>query len=502
MTSEGKKFAAIFVGIGVVFVGGLVYFLKVHTPNKAKAAARDELVEWDAKWATVRTCLVGDNPASGKIPEAIAIRTFDSGSAKTSCAKFAGQLARPGGEATGIEAIEQGWEELERAANKLANAIVKYDKGERNAPLQATFDGVLVARNTLGDAMGADPVAPLSGPALAPAKLLPVATKARFDMGGSTVSATGAVFLGGGDRVFLAPGAEPRIAEQSTLFPGLPDDSWGAEADEEGVATMALGAKRTRSNETLVKTKDVPRLNFAIGTAQDGIVVGGNEAGFVVLRGKVGAFAADPQVKSANWTTAVDVGGRGLVLWVEGKDKAARTRGAILRPGRPDQAFELGDTDPRSIMNGCFSRDRAWLQGNGELIGIGVGEPALPTMRRNVSHQLAGCGVDGVVATTGTELEVCTASCRSLTYRAATGGTKLITTFALAGGKLVAITAEGAVVRVLREGGTPTYYALPEAVDLAYGVARPPMALSDGKVIDVLAHTSTGYVVVRVPVPS
>jgi hypothetical protein len=55
------------------------------------------------------------------------------------------------------------------------------------------------------------------------------------------------------------------------------------------------------------------------------------------------------------------------------------------------------------------------------------------------------------------------------------------------------------VLGVWREGAQPVFYGLAEDTSPVLAHEWPAMALTDGKVIDVLARSDTSFVVLRVP---
>ena len=66
-------------------------------------------------------------------------------------------------------------------------------------------------------------------------------------------------------------------------------------------------------------------------------------------------------------------------------------------------------------------------------------------------------------------------------------------------GKLVAIAAHGGVLGVWREGAQPVFYSLPEDAHPVLAQEWTAMAMTDGKVIDVIARGDETFVIVRIP---
>jgi hypothetical protein len=113
---------------------------------------------------------------------------------------------------------------------------------------------------------------------------------------------------------------------------------------------------------------------------------------------------------------------------------------------------------------------------------------------------LLGCALDGALGRAGgepQELVICTDGCHRSTLPT---GSPEASALALVAGKLVAIGEHDGVLGVWQEDGTKTFYALPELVQPVLVDEWPMMAMSDGKVIDVLAKRKQGYAIVRIPV--
>src|SRR3984885_810975 len=128
---------------------------------------------------------------------------------------------------------------------------------------------------------------------------------------------------------------------------------------------------------------------------------------------------------------------------------------------------------PIGVLQGC-TREGALLRGNGR-------------------------SFDSAAASART-FTICTTECRIVMLPS---GAPDLAAATIVGGKLVAIASHGAVVGVWREGAPPMFYSLPEA--MRFEVADktmnswPAMALTDGKVIDAIAHGAKGFAIVRLP---
>jgi hypothetical protein len=95
-----------------------------------------------------------------------------------------------------------------------------------------------------------------------------------------------------------------------------------------------------------------------------------------------------------------------------------------------------------------------------------------------------------------TAFEICTQVCRHVTMPP---GAPSYATTTVVGGKLVAMAAHGGVLGVWHEGGPPTFYSLAEMAQPVLAHEWPAMALTDGKVIDVIARGDKTFVLIRIP---
>jgi hypothetical protein len=109
---------------------------------------------------------------------------------------------------------------------------------------------------------------------------------------------------------------------------------------------------------------------------------------------------------------------------------------------------------------------------------------------------IIGCGVEGVLlrdGPTSQTLTLCDDSCRAIDLPQ--GASELVP--AVVDGKLAALSVHGGVLALWREGMAIQYFGVPGAVHWI-ALDRPVMALSDGKVVDVVARDDKTYVVVRI----
>jgi hypothetical protein len=84
---------------------------------------------------------------------------------------------------------------------------------------------------------------------------------------------------------------------------------------------------------------------------------------------------------------------------------------------------------------------------------------------------------------------VCAETCRSVELTGSSPAARPI----VAKNKLHAVAAHSGVIELWREGGKPTYYG--SSLDWV------DEAMTDGKVIDLVGRTATGYAIARIPVP-
>lgn len=505
--SEKARIAAIFSVVGVLLGGGLFYFFKIHQPKQARAAAQAEVLAWEQRLDAARTCLLGPSPASPDTGEALAIREltpdpWDRGT----CTKLIGRLARGVAEDTGLMTVEHAWMTVDRAAAKVATAFVSHvdpsgepiEKRGQKSPLPAALAELDAAHADLRKAAGMGPPAYASVPALPRAEVLPLALdgaavtelEARLPPSAGGMVAFGAAKGKGEVQVVLTPGAAPRIVRTG---PGsvlaLPDLTWGAAGLLSEVVIGTTDAAGTFSAKTSLPTPDRAVVELAVGTLASGLVAYGSSAGLTLARASGETFVADKPFPVVGVAVTADPTGRALLAWTAPDGTAI----GMFFDGRTAQpparvSFKADRGAPRTA---CLTNDRGWVAGDDGLSSWAqsfdqTGQPASTFQ----AHALLGCGADAALLQRqgSQEFEVCSATCRTVelprmrSSRVAT----------IAHDKVVAVVARPGVLGVWREGGAPAFYAT--ATNL-----RPLRALSDGKVIDVLADTDDGVVVVRVP---
>jgi hypothetical protein len=520
MRSERTRIGIIFAVVAVVVGGGAFYFFKIYQPKHALAGAQDEIATWETRWAAARSCLLGGTPGSSRTSEALAIHElspdpWDRGS----CTPLVGKLVRGLGDDTGIGPIELVWVALDRAATHAAVAFADHlsHSTVRVDHLPAALDALDAARADLRAAAEL-PAETQGGTALVAAQLIPLVdgaepiTKLEIEERETRElpSAHGAQYFARTAthevQLALAPGRAPIVGR---VGPGwlraVPDATWGATPvqpvaeqkieggvrvgafDVEGAmatpmlagfAKVAIGAKPELDGEL--------RIGAALGTLADGVVVYRTALRLAIARTTPTPLAPEViAIDAESAGTAADLDGRGIVAWRSANKQMIRWLAPL---GAPLQV-------PEQIDSACFTGDRAWLQTPQGLIAFRDGKLA----RSLYADPLVGCTAEAAVTRNDDEVaesyELCTEACRKVTLPGAPRDASVTTI----DGKLVAVAAHDGVLGVWRELAPPKFFALPELVHPVRVGKWPVLALTDGKVIDVLARRTTGFAIVRIP---
>jgi hypothetical protein len=528
MSDRGRVVLIIAV-ITLLVGGGGFYFVYFYQPAKELKAAQEEIAEWELRYQKARACLLGEKPGSMKTSEALAIRElapdpWDRGT----CTPVISKLSRGMGSETGLQRVEESWVNLDRAAQEAAFAFAKHVSGTTlgdDDALPAALDKLDAARRTLRSAaeLAADEQA---GTALRPAEIVrlvdgkdPV-TDLTID---AFPSAHGLVVFGRTDKrqvqVVLAAGTAPKVAR---VGPGsiraTPDLSWGATPgmltlrtkmrangevkagamDAEGAiaAPQALSLDipieqdpGAHGDEELKPGDQVGSGTLAAvaGSLADGaLVYGGNET-LVIARANANVIKAEPPLKIDIAAAATDIDGRIAVVWST-PDKVHRA--LLLRSGGQD-AFEL----PASFSGTpCMTADRVWVTAVApELFAFGGRQPLARYPLASYAR-LQGCTAEAALVRKGDlprEVAICVDQCRNALIPSGAPESSAVTAV---GGKLRAIAAHAGVLGVWSEDKPPVFYALPAP-------AKPvaAMALTNGKVIDVIARSGKMFVLIRIP---
>jgi len=128
---------------------------------------------------------------------------------------------------------------------------------------------------------------------------------------------------------------------------------------------------------------------------------------------------------------------------------------------------------------------------------LGGGKPMV--MRANPFFAMLGCTPDVALLRSIDPKKpflICTDDCRSVNLP---DGAPEQSAATVVGGKLLAIASHNGVLGVWREGTAPQFFGLPEHADPVMAQEWPAMAMTDGKIIDILARGTKGFVVIRIP---
>ncbi len=502
----------IFVIIGLVAACAGFYVFKIYLPGKDLKAAQTEVVRWELRFQLALDCLLGKKPGSAKTSEALAIREmspdpWDRGG----CTPMIKKLSRGEANDTGIPALEDAWGEVDKASTKAAVAFVQHvSKSTMLAEdsLPAALDALDEARRVLR-ATAKLPETKTSGPALASAQTLWLADgdSRLLSLEISDIpSAGGLVAYGRTEnrtvQIALPTGGAPVVRR---LGPGsaraLPDMTWGATPTATGVRAGAFDAEGVIAGPS-VFTMEAARIAGVGGTLANGVLVYTNEAELVFARATNGAVTTEMSTDIVLAGAAVDLDGRTAVVW----STLDSSRGRIMKPGGTDEAvLELPlliDSRFAAPPAVCLTAERAWTQTWESAISFGGGRSIvrkrLAEEHATVGPRLQGCTKEAALFHDHRKPDrfaICTDDCRMV--KLPTGAPSFAVT--AVAGKLVAIAARGGVLGVWREDRPATFYSLPEVLTPVLANEWPAMALTDGKVIDVLARGKDTFAVIRIP---
>jgi hypothetical protein len=487
----------IFAVVLLLAGGAGFYFFKVYTPAKELEAAQSEVTGWESRFQAARDCLLGKTPGSAKTSEALAIHEmapdpWDRGK----CTPLIGKLTRGEADDTGIPAVETAWGGLDKAAQKAAMAFATHVGSSTTIiddPLPAALDALDEARLNLRKAAKLPPTGS-AGPKLPTAQLLPLAdgtdqvTNLEMD---AIPSAHGIVLFGRTSsrdvQVTLTTGGDAKINRVGpSSLRAVPDTSWGASPAADGVHVGSFDVEGAMP--TVATTiKATTTVAAALGTLTEGVVVAGNDSELYFARGAT----IYPPVKISFAQVSSDVDGRAVITWdtIDHKHQArvvdARTDGLT---------FEIADG---FLNQPCLAADRAWVQTQTGAASLGGTTPvfatALPDMK------LQGCASEGAVFRSlfdASQVAICSKGCRKAQLPVGAPSDSAVT---VVGGNITAITAHNGVLGVWREGATPAFYSLAQDIKPARAHDLTAMAMTDGKVIDVIARAHAGYAAIRIP---
>jgi hypothetical protein len=522
--SERGRIALIFGAVAVAAAGGGFYFVRVYRPAQIREDARSQIAGWEVRWRAARECLLGPSPGSTKTSEALAIREmtpdpWDRGR----CTPLVSKLSRGEAPDTGLENVEAAWAEIDHAAGKAATAFASHVASSTTRlddPLPAALDALDVARDKLRAAAELPPEQKVGAP-LTAAEILPIADDGApleelhvealpsahgFELFGNTASRL--------VQINLIAGGKPQVGR---IGPGslraIPDATWGARP---GTGEVQVGAydvegamaqSDSGSGAARLKLDGDVAISAVTGTLGDGEIVygtAGAHGGYgqlVVAHAHEAAITAEAPERIIDARSASDGDGRAVVVWTD-TNKVQHAR--ILHPKGDEPVAQLPQPTAGPM---CLTADRAWMfalpadpraeLAKPQLLSVGNGKASSPAAS---TGDLIGCTPEAALLRDGNapqEFSICSDTCRETTMPA---GAPNLATVTVVGGKLVAMVAHAGVLAVWREGGgKPQFYAVPRQVRPVLAHEWPAMALTDGKVIDLLARGERGFVIVRIP---
>lgn len=502
-SSDRTKVILIFAAVGVALAGGLVYFFKVHKPKSELKDAQSEILAWDAKWTALRGCLLGPQPGSSKLAEALSIRELspDPWERKT-CTQLVSQLSRGEAEGTRVPAVEEAWRVMDRAAGKVAVSFVSHvDPGgdgmrKKPEPLPEALDELEAAYAALRKAADLPPVTPVTN-----TKPLPAATIVPVELEGKRIgrvqepyvtSRSGLLAFGAleGTEVQLQLVAnKPPVVSRvgAATQRALPDATWGARALPDAVEVGQLDDKGLMPSPARLDLPGPTQILAVVGSWADGVVVYGAGNQLVLARCKAGACTPDKPQLVRSVAFATDAATGTTMLAIAGDD----TLSAItLDPAKLDATPAVIGTSgfPKLL---CLTNDSAWMQYTLESTvrtmeiknGTGTDVP-------DDEHGLMGCSPNGAILFKEYG-DPSYRRCANGQCEAALPKSRLhLVPTVLTPNGIAGVEARGGVLAV-RRGGTTDFYAVPNGL-------YPIAAMTDGNTLDALAWSAEGLVIARV----
>jgi hypothetical protein len=284
-----------------------------------------------------------------------------------------------------------------------------------------------------------------------------------------------------------AGGAPKADRTQAASLRAVPDTSWGAVA----APTTRIGAFDAEGN-IAAPIADVKATVVAavIGSLKSGTVVAGSDTELYFARVKDNAVTVDPPIQITWAEAAVDADGRAVVTW---ETAARKAQARIIVATADGPTVDL----PEPVSDACLTKGVAWAKGNSTAYAFGG---MAPPYRADVGGmQLIGCTADAALFRSQIEPEnvtICTNECRKAKLPSGAPASSSIT---VVDGNLVAMASYAGVLGMWREGAPPAFFSLGDAVHSVVAHSLMTMAMTDGKVIDLLSESDKGYVVVRIP---
>ncbi len=517
---RGKAAVLALVAVAAIaLAGGAYYLLAIYLPAQKRGPARAELARWEERLAAARACLLGDAPGSPSTREALAIRELSPDPwTRSTCTQLIGQLARGETEDTGMPAVETAWRDLERAAGDVGNAFLAHvdPMGEPSRDsdperLPKALDELDAAHAALRRAVDLPPLARPAAPPLPVLELLPVrdGDQPVEALTSWTMPTMGGVIAFGKSpsrelQLTLAPGAPPVMRPVGNgILRTVPDAAWGAGGGPDQVVIGPLGdagqlapPPASGADPRAIEVEGRGRVFAVAGTAEDGLVVAGGATSLVVVRSRAGKLAADKPIEISQLAFALDPAGRALVAYNvagDGEDDDAAAdplRGFVARGAAPAPVLELGDVQAGGA---CLTAKRGWIAGpsSDQIVSFDV-ETGAVTPHTWERHDLLGCTASAALLQkrNASHFVVCAEKCRV----AALQGARPTRVTTIAGDEVVSILHRDRLLGVWREQGPPRYFTTRAPL------TRIELAISDGKVIDVVGEAGDlGVVIVRIP---
>jgi hypothetical protein len=519
-SSRRGKIIAIFVVAALAVAGGAYWLFTIYLPQEKRGPAQAEITRWEGRLAEARACLLGPSPASSNTREALAIRELAPDPwNRTTCTQLIGKLSRGETEDTGILDVEEAWRGLDRAAGKVGAAFLAHvdpagepAKNRRADALPVALDELDAAHAALRATaeMAPPPARPATKP-LPTAELIPLRDGAEpiKKLDSWTMPSMNSVLAftqAASHEVQLAlvPGAAP-VARRigAGVLRTVPDAAWGAVArvslskgeevnqvivgplDEHGEPPGLPPDQDPRKRKDAVPVDGRASVFAVVGTADDGLAVAGSRNALVLVRSQGQKLVADKPIEIEQLAFAIDPAGRALVAY---NDADGALRGFIARGAAPVKPIELGAV---TAGGACLTAKRAFIAGPSTDQAVSFDtETGAVTQVDAARHDLLGCTTEAALLhqRDSSHYTVCGTDCRIAVLQ----GMRPSKIATLAGDQVVAAVVRDQVLGVWREKGPPTYYGVGKQVTLQF-------AVSDGKVIDLVAETGDGLAIVRVP---
>jgi hypothetical protein len=294
---------------------------------------------------------------------------------------------------------------------------------------------------------------------------------------------------------------------------GAIDETGGLAGDAGPLAEPGGGAATTgagRAGPRIIKVGGTGRVFAVLGTPDDGIIIGGGMHSLVLVRSRAGKLTADKPQLISQIAYSIDPTGRALVAYNDDGAFGApldvvpdpstgnfgKLHAFVARGAAPARVVDLGETQ---VGGACFTARRGWIaaadsvqpEGAVPIVSFDL-ESGAAAPQALPEHDLIGCTADAALLQqrNTSRYAVCTdAGCRA----ASLPGMQPSKHAALAGDELVGIVHRDRVLGVWREKGPPRYFTVRAPL------SSLQLALSDGKVLDVVAQSDAGAVIVRVP---